>query len=392
MKNIYFIIGISVSLLLLYLILYNLTNTIYVEGLRGGSSDHNYARSASSDIDKGKSLVGDKSSKKNKQKKGKTVFKWPSKKQVKVHHNHPALLYYNANGDIVPVAHGHESTDSNKVATTEDDLDGTFNFGIKVNNASTVKFKKNKKRYARPFHYSMPLPLNDNNKIIDITSNSKYLSPALWTSVSNSNAVGYLYPYNIVNRFNKNAKNVKDGYYYGYQVHNMLNNKKNTDSTFFKGKPHTHYRYKKYGTSKGVWNLEKKASSTQADETCTYNNYNPASKKNDTVMPLNDCIYSGKCEKIKGSNSPGKGTCNSFSDNIGYKGNKNSCESVADSEGNIVCSWKYKNKKCNKYEDTETNQDTCTSYNISSSDTDPSESDYKKAKSSCRSNPWCFWG
>ena len=56
MKNIYFIIGISVSLLLLYLILYNLTNTIYVEGLRGGSSDHNYARSASSDIDKGKTI------------------------------------------------------------------------------------------------------------------------------------------------------------------------------------------------------------------------------------------------------------------------------------------------------------------------------------------------
>ena len=57
-----------------------------------------------------------------------------------------------------------------------------------------------------------------------------------------------------------------------------------------------------------------------------------------------------------------------------------------------MCQWKYKNKKCKKNEATETNQDTCTSYNISSSNTDPSEKDYKKAKSACVSNPWCFWG
>ena len=147
MKNIYFIIGISVSLLLLYLILSSITYRICIEGLRGGSSHDNYAHSASSDVDKGKSLVGDKSSKKkNKDSIKGDPFKWPTKKEKKVTHTHPTLLYYNSDGEIIPVKHGHKLTETSLSNTVIIDSppNTTFMFGQKVNNARYVKLKGKK--------------------------------------------------------------------------------------------------------------------------------------------------------------------------------------------------------------------------------------------------------
>ena len=102
----------------------------------------------------------------------------------------------------------------------------------------------------------MPLPLNDDKEIIDITSNSKYLSPALWKDVNDSEAEGYLYPYNIINRFDKNAVDITMPY--GKEVHDKLRDQNPSASRYFRGIKHTHIRDKKHGTAKGEWHLKKR--------------------------------------------------------------------------------------------------------------------------------------
>lgn len=230
MKPLYFIIGISLSLLLFYLIFYR--KTPIIEG-----------------------------NKKKKKSAKKNPFYWPTKKEKKVTHTHPTLLYYNSNGEILPVKHGHKLTEMSVSNTDNNDSpsDTSFMFGQKVNNARHVKLKgkKYKKKEAGWMHYSMPLPLNDDNEIIDITSNSKYLSPALWKDVKDSNAKGYLYPYNIINRFDKNAIDITMPY--GKQVNDKLHDQDPSDSQYFKGIKHTHKRDENHGTAKGGWHLKKRS-------------------------------------------------------------------------------------------------------------------------------------
>ncbi len=262
MKPLYFIIAISVTLLIFYLILYSLTYTICIEGLDSDDDHHSDSRSSARYTAKNQREVSDLFNKKKEKKdspKG-DPFKWPTKKEKKVTHTHPALLYYNSNGEILPVEHGHKLTETSLSNTDINDSPSntTFIFGQKVNNARHVKLKgkKYKHKEAGWMHYSMPLPLNDDKEIIDITSNSKYLSPALWKDVNDSEAEGYLYPYNIINRFDKNAIDITMPY--GKQVHDKLQDQNPSDSRYFRGIKHTHIRDKKHGTAKGEWHLKKR--------------------------------------------------------------------------------------------------------------------------------------
>ena len=200
-----------------------------------------------------------------KQKKTKSIKKnpylWPSKKAKKVHHVHPTLLYYNSNGDILPVEHGHKITESSSSSGDNNKFGSNkkFMFGQKVNNADYVLKSKKKDRKLKKgeiYHYSMPLPLNEDKEIIDITSNSKYLSPALWKKVKDENAEGYLYPYNITNRFNKNAIDIDMPY--GKQVHDKLQEQNPSDSRYFTGKKHTHNHSDNHGSVKEKWRLKKR--------------------------------------------------------------------------------------------------------------------------------------
>jgi hypothetical protein len=253
MKPLYFIICISLSLLLFYLLLSSITYRICVEGF--DSDDDHYT---SNNQKKVGDIVKKKKNKKDSLKGD--PFKWPTKKEKKVTHTHPTLLYYNSNGEILPVKHGHKLTE-NSVSNTDNNespLDIRFMFGQKVNNARHVKLKgkKYKHKEAGWMHYSMPLPLNDNKEIIDITSNIKYLSPALWKDVTDSDAEGYLYPYTIINRFDKNAIDITMPY--GEQIHDKLQDQNPSDSRYFRGIKHTHKRREKHGTAQGEWQLKKR--------------------------------------------------------------------------------------------------------------------------------------
>lgn len=260
MKNLYFIIGIGLSLLLLYLILSSITYRICIEGFDSDDDHHSDNRTSDRYTSKNEKKIGDLFKKKYKKDSIKgDPFKWPTKKEKKVTHTHPTLLYYNSDGEIIPVKHGHKLTETSLSNT--DIIDSppntTFMFGQKVNNARYVKLKGKKyKKKAGTFHYSMPLPLNDDKEIIDITTNSKYLSPALWKDVDDENAEGYLYPYNIINRFDKHAIDITMPY--GKEVHDKLQDQNPSDSRYFRGIKHTHIRDKKQGTTKGQWNLKKR--------------------------------------------------------------------------------------------------------------------------------------
>jgi hypothetical protein len=371
----------------------------------------------------------------------KNIFHWPTKREKKHTHTHPTLLYYNTDGTIVPVKHGHRLTDHVQSDSNFTDTGNNYLLSSMINNASSVllKGKKNKKKdRAGKYHYSMPLPLDSDNEIIDITQNIKYLSPALWSNVDDSKATGYLYPYNITNRFNKNNIDMMNPY--GEQVTNKLKYENPTAMKFFNGIKHTHKRGHNHATAKGAWHLHKRAKKnvekTVTKDMCVYETVDSTKyavvrdgkKKRDKKInsgstertlsnarklvadtnwlycgkdtvnstdtscvclpgncsynsyggaggrPLNACIYQGTCS---GSSS----TCDNYSDSAGTTGNKGSCEGV---EG---CEWKYTNDDCSTYEDTYTNQDTCTSYNTGTNNTDEGA-----AEKSCTTNPWCYWG
>ena len=252
MKPLYFIICIGVTFLLFYLLLSSITYTIHIENFAA----HHISRYSGGSSKKASNKLNN-----NKKSHKGNPFKWPTKKENKVHHTHPTLLYYNSNGDILPVKHGHRITHSSVSSGDNNDYSSNtkFMFGQKVNNASYVlKSKKKAKRLNKgeKFHYSMPLPLNDDKEIIDITSNTKYLSPALWMEVDDENAEGYLYPYNIINRFNKNAIDMDMPY--GKQVNDKLQDQNPSDLRYFKGIKHTHKRSHKHGLVKEKWHLKKR--------------------------------------------------------------------------------------------------------------------------------------
>lgn len=374
---------------------------------------------------------------------GKHVFNWPTKKKKKYSHTHPTLLYYSADGTIKPVRHGHRKTPYSQTEYNGSSDNNSIVLSSKVNNASLEKRKgkKNKKNnIAVNYHYSMPLPLDESNNIIDITDGITHLSPALWSTVDDSEAEGYLYPYNSSNNFIKTSIDANNPY--GEQVTNKLKYENPTAIKYFNGIKHTHERGHKEGTAKGAWHLEKRAKKsvdknvtkdmcvyesvdstkytvvrdgkkdrdnlinngttertlttarslvndenwsycTKDDEnstdtscvclpgSCSYNSYGGAGGR-----PLNACIYQGTCS---GTPSDG-GDCSSYSDTVGTTGNKGSCEGAG-------CTWNYTNDDCSTYEDTYTNQDTCTSYNTGSYETDQGA-----AENACSSNPWCYWG
>lgn len=434
METLYFIIGLG---FLVCILLLNLCNIKYYENF----SIKKLKKTVDKSVKKGlKTLESDVEDIGQKPKKCNNVFNWPTNQTREHTHTHPTLLYYNADGTILPVKHGHRLTEHVQSKSNYSDTNNNVLLSSMINNASTVKLKgkKNKKKdLAEKDHYSMPLPLDKNNKIIDITKNSNYLSPALWSTVDDSKATGYLYPYNITNRFNKDNIDMLNPY--GVQVTNKLKYENPTAMKYFNGIKHTHKCNNNNGTAKGAWHLKKRskknvdnnvtkdmcvyqtvdsskytvvrdgkkkrdkainsgttertltnARSLVNDDkwlycardddnstdtscvclpgSCSYNSYGGAGGK-----PLNACIYQGTCT----GSSP---TCDDYSDTAGTTGNKGSCEGAG-------CTWNYTNKDCSTYEDTYTNQDTCTSYNTGTINTDEGA-----AETSCTSNPWCYWG
>ena len=413
METLYFII---VVVFLLYIVLLNVCNTTYYEYFE----------------------------KKSKKKCSNKIFYWPTQEEDKYTHTHPALLYYNADGSIVPVDHGHRLTEHAQSKSNYSDTDNNVLLSSMINNASSVmlKGKKNKKKnLAGKNHYSMPLPLDKNNEIIDITQNTKALSPALWSSVDDSIATGYLYPYNSTNRFNKDNIDMLNPY--GVQVTNKLKYENPTATKYFNGIKHTHKCNNNNGTAKGAWHLKKRSKKNvdnnvtkdmcvyQTVDSSKYTVVRDGKKKRDKAInsgttertltnarslvnddkwlycardddnstdtscvclpgscsynsyggtggrPLNACIYQGTCS---GSTTTKGGNCSDYSDTAGTTGNKGSCEGAG-------CTWTYTNEDCSTYEDTYTNQDTCTSYNTGTINTDEGA-----AEESCTSNPWCYWG
>tara|TARA_B100001758_G_C18416996_1_gene621074 strand:+ start:29237 stop:30655 length:1419 start_codon:yes stop_codon:yes gene_type:complete len=418
------------------------------------------------------------------------AFNWPSVKKPTITHTHPTLLYYNSNGDIVPVKHGHQYTERHQKTRNDEVSDTGVSLGSQLSYSKlahwkygdTTNLKKELKKQEKllvrtlknPFnvvkdiktikteikkitkairladkniidkyHYSIPLPVDSNNNIIDLRKNINHLSPTLWKEVSDEDAEGYLYPYNISNRFNKDA--IDKTMPYGEQIHDKLKYENPSDVTYFNGIEHTHKLYKDKGLAKGPWHLKKRGKKsakkkvtkdmcvyetpdsdkytvvrdgkkkrdktintgttektlsearnlvqnsnwsfcnkdTTSDSTtcecvpgkCSYNNYGGSGNR-----PLNACIYQGTCVSNDDSNSD---VCSKYSSTNGTTGNKNSCES----SDNNNCSWKYDNKDCTKYEDTETTQDTCSGYNVSDTN-----KNIGAAESACNANPWCYWG
>ena len=252
MKSLYFIISIWFVISIFTLIISNLN---YKEALsRGGvHSAKSYKREGAK---KGTKVV--KKSIKKGHRKG-NIFSWPSAGKKKVTHTHPTLLYYDNSGNILPVKHGHKLTHHNESVFNDSGLLDALMLRPLINNAKEVmlKGKKNKKKHkGEKYHYTMPLPVDENNKIIDITKNSNHLSATLWSNVDDSEAEGYLYPYNITNRFNENAIDVSKPY--GEQVHEKLKYSSPDDLRYFQGKKHTHYFKKKNGLAKGSWHLKKR--------------------------------------------------------------------------------------------------------------------------------------
>ena len=98
--------------------------------------------------------------------------------------------------------------------------------------------------------------MDEDNNIIDITKSSNLLSPALWSNVDDSEAEGYLYPYNITNRFNENAIDVTKPY--GEQVHEKLKYSSPDDLRYFQGKKHTHHYKNTKGLAIGSWHLKQR--------------------------------------------------------------------------------------------------------------------------------------
>ena len=347
----------------------------------------------------------------------------------------------------MPVKHGHKLTYHKESSFSIGGIVDSLMLRPLINNAKHVmlKGKKNKKKdRGAKYHYTMPLPVDEDNNIIDITKSSNLLSPALWSNVDDSEAEGYLYPYNITNRFNENAIDVTKPY--GEQVHEKLKYSSPDDVRYFQGKKHTHHYKKKKGLAIGSWHLKKRrkknvekqvtkdmcvyesvdstkytvvrdgkkkrdkainkgstertlaearnlvndsnwsycAKDTSSDSdscvclpgSCSFNSYGGAGGR-----PLNACIYQGSCEVKDGESDNSSSPCSNYSDSAGTTGNKNSCEA------NDYCTWEYSNKDCSTYEDTYTNQDTCSSYNV-----DDSSTDQGVAETTCTSNPWCYWG
>lgn len=434
METLYFIIGLGI---LVCILLLNLCNIKYYENF----SIKKLKKTIDKSVKKGlKTVESDVEDIGQKPKKCNNVFNWPTNQTREHTHTHPTLLYYNADGSIVPVKHGHRLTDRIQSKSNYSDTNNNLLLSSMINNASTVKLKgkKNKKKgLAEKDHYSMPLPLDKNNKIIDITKNSKYLSPALWSTVDDSKATGYLYPYNSTNRFNKDNIDMLNPY--GVQVTNKLKYENPTAMKYFDGIKHTHKCNKNNGTAKGAWHLKKRSKKNVhknvTKDMCVYESVDSTKytvvrdgkKKRDKAInngttertltkarslvndnkwlycardddnstdtscvcttgtcsynsyggaggrPLNACIYQGTCS---GSST----NCDSYSDTAGTTGNKGSCEGAG-------CTWTYTNEDCSTYEDTYTNQDTCTSYNTGTINTNEGA-----AETSCTSNPWCYWG
>ena len=203
-------------------------------------------------------------------------YVWPKYDNRKVTHTHPAVLYWNASGDLSVADHGHESTDlnHNMPHNNKSPYNTVTNMGFSIfnrfiNNSNTTNKKKKK---IQDNHYSMPMPYDQTNKdIINIYKDgNKNLSPVLFASkicnsdtkepctadLSGNENVGYLYPLNYKNNYNTNKVNTDAPY--GDYIHSLLWDNGVTDTDFYNGKKHTHHWRKRNGLGKAKWKINKK--------------------------------------------------------------------------------------------------------------------------------------